>query len=114
MSSISNHPTFEDSVNQLPPYSRSLLKIAVPVVVKLADVQQPVSRVLELAAGTILQLDKSCEETLTLEVGKHEVAEGEVVRVGDKFGLRITSISLPKERFIAMVADQAAAAPSEG
>ena len=36
---------------------------------------------------------------LELGVGDRPVALGEAVKVGDKFGLRITSIALPEERF---------------
>jgi hypothetical protein len=34
-----------------------------------------------------------------MEVGRQELAEGEAVKVGDKFGLLITSMTLPSERF---------------
>jgi flagellar motor switch protein FliN len=52
-----------------------------------------------MSPGTILQFDKSCEEMLELAVGNHNIACGEAVKVGDKFGLRITSIVLPDEQF---------------
>jgi flagellar motor switch protein FliN/FliY len=84
---------------QLPPYARSLLRIQVPVVVTLATTRQPVSRVMELAPGAILHFDKPCDEPLTLSVGDHEVAVGETVKVGDKFGLRLTSMVMPGEKF---------------
>jgi flagellar motor switch protein FliN len=84
---------------QLPDYARSLLRIRVPVVVTLAENRQPLHRVIELGPGSILQFDKSCEEMLELSVGGHPVAQGEAVKVGDKFGLRITSMILPEERF---------------
>jgi flagellar motor switch protein FliN len=84
---------------QLPAYSRSLLRIQVPVVVTLAATQQPVSRVVELAPGTILHFAKPCDEPLTLSVGKCDVAVGETVKVGEKFGLRLTSMVMPQERF---------------
>jgi flagellar motor switch protein FliN/FliY len=83
----------------LPPYSRSLLRIKVPVIVTLAATTQPVSRVLDLAPGTILHFAKPCDDPLTLNVGRTEVAVGETVKVGDKFGLRVTSMVLPKEKF---------------
>jgi flagellar motor switch/type III secretory pathway protein FliN len=86
-------------VEDLPNYTRSLLRIKVPVIVTLAEQRQPLRRVIELGPGSIIQFDKSCEETLDLEVGNHAVARGEAVKVGDKFGLRITSIILPAERF---------------
>lgn len=83
----------------LPAYSRSLLKIQLPVSVTLATSRKPVGSILELVPGSILQFNKMCDESLTLEVGGYCVAEGEAVKVGDKFGLRVTSMVLPEERF---------------
>jgi flagellar motor switch/type III secretory pathway protein FliN len=71
----------------------------VPVVVTLAEKRQKLSRIIELGPGAIIQFDKSCEEMLELEVGTRHVALGEAVKVGDKFGLRITAMALPDERF---------------
>src|SRR5436190_7984333 len=88
-----------ERLRHLPAYSRSLLRIAVPVVVTLATTQRPVSSVLELAPGTILQFSKPCDDPLTLSVSGCEVAVGETVKVGEKFGLRITSMVLPAEKF---------------
>lgn len=83
----------------LPPYSRSLLKIQVPVKVTLASKRQPIGRVLELAPGTILHFGKPCDDPLTLCVGTRPVAVGETVKIGEKFGLRITSMVMPDEYF---------------
>jgi len=84
---------------KLPPYTRSLLRIRVPVVVTLATTRQPMSHVLDLAPGTILHFGKACDDPLTLSVGNSEVAVGETVKVGDKFGLRLTSMVMPEEKF---------------
>jgi flagellar motor switch/type III secretory pathway protein FliN len=54
---------------------------------------------LNIGPGSIIQFNKSCEDTLTLEIAGHKFAVGETVKVGDKFGLWITSIVLPDERF---------------
>ncbi len=86
-------------IADLPNYSRSLLRIKVPVVVTLAEKRQPLGRIVELGPGSIIQFDKSCEEMLEMDVGGRRVAIGEAIKVGDKFGLRITSIILPEERF---------------
>jgi flagellar motor switch/type III secretory pathway protein FliN len=83
----------------LPAYTRSLLRIEVPVVVTLATSELPVSRVLDLCSGTLLHFKKPCDEPLILSVGNCEVAVGEAVKVGEKFGLRITSMVLPQEKF---------------
>ena len=92
-------PTLPLTSGDLPPYTRSLLRIKVPVVVTLAEKRQKLSRIVELGPGSIIQFDKSCEEMLDLEVGNQAVACGEAVKVGDKFGLRITAMVLPDERF---------------
>ena len=73
--------------------------VAVPVTVTLAEKRQPLGRVIELSPGSIIQFDKSCEEMLELSAAGRKIAAGEAVKVGDKFGLRITSIVLPDERF---------------
>ncbi len=91
----------------LPAYTRSLLKVRVPVVVTLANKRQPLGRIVELGPGSIIQFEKSCEEMLDMDVGDCHVASGEAVKVGDKFGLRITSMVLPKERFTAVKSKQA-------
>ena len=92
----------EVGLGDLPQYSRSLLRIKVPVVVNLAEKRQPIGRIVELGPGSIIQFDKSCEEMLEMDIGGQPVATGEAVKVGDKFGLRITSVILPEERFNAV------------
>lgn len=83
----------------LPPYARTLLKVELPVTVTLAKKKELVHNILDIVPGAIIQFDKSCEKMLELEVGGQRVAVGEAVKVGDKFGLRITSMILPEERF---------------
>jgi flagellar motor switch/type III secretory pathway protein FliN len=99
-------PTLPLTSGDLPPYTRSLLRIKVPVVVTLAEKRQKLSRIVELGPGSIIQFDKSCEEMLDLEVGNQAVASGEAVKVGDKFGLRITAMVLPDERFSPVTASE--------
>ena len=92
------------NLHDLPGYTRSLLRIKVPVNVTLASKRQPVSKILSLSSGTLIQFEKPCEEMLDLCVGNQKVAEGEVVKVGEKFGLRITSFIFPDERFKTVLA----------
>jgi flagellar motor switch protein FliN len=84
----------------LPSYVKSLLNIRVPVTVTLASQRLPLGRIIELGPGSLLQFDKSCEERLELEVNGRRVAVGEAVKVGDKFGIRVSAMILPEERFI--------------
>jgi flagellar motor switch protein FliN len=92
----------EPDFSHLPPYTQSLFKIRVPVSVHLASHKQSVQEIIELVPGSIIKFDKSCDELLELVVGDQPIAEGEVVKVGDKFGLRVQNMILPQERFIAI------------
>jgi flagellar motor switch/type III secretory pathway protein FliN len=92
----------DEGLARLPNYSRSLLCISVPLVVTLAHTHRKVNDILKLGPGAIIQFEKSCEDTLELEAGGQKIAEGEAVKVGEKFGLRITAIRLPEERFRAV------------
>lgn len=82
---------------------KSLLKIETNVAVTLAHQKLPVERILQFVPGVMIQFDKPCDKPLSLEIDGHVIAEGEVVKVGDKFGLRITSISNRDERWIPLV-----------
>lgn len=87
--------TFDD----LPAYGRHLLKIEVPVIVQLVSKKQTIEEIMELGPGAILTFDKSCDDPLEMLVGNRRVALGSAVKVGEKFGLEITEITLPDERF---------------
>lgn len=87
------------SLDVLPAYSRSLLKVRVPVTVTLARKKQRISQIIELGPGSIIQFTKACDQLLELEVNGHTVGEGEAVKVGEKFGLRVTGMVLPGEKF---------------
>jgi flagellar motor switch protein FliN/FliY len=87
---------------RLPTYTRSLLRIEVPIVVTLAAKKQSIGQIVELGPGSIIHFDKSCDEMLDLSVCDRRIAQGEAVKVGDKFGLRVTSVVMPDERFQAV------------
>ena len=88
------------SLRDLPPYSKSLLRVRIPVAVTLARKKHPLAKILDLAPGSIIHFDKSCEELLELEAAGYPLALGEAVKVGEKFGLRVLRIRLPDERIV--------------
>jgi flagellar motor switch protein FliN/FliY len=85
---------------QLPHYSRSLLKVHIPVSVHLATKRETVKEIVELVPGAIIKFEKGCDELLQMVIGGQLVAEGEAVKIGDKFGFRITSMLPPREHFV--------------
>lgn len=78
-------------------YQREVLSVRAPVSVTLANKSVPLSMVLDLVPGAMIQFNKSCDAPLVLEVGGHPIALGEAVKVDDKFGLRIRSFDLNEE-----------------
>jgi flagellar motor switch protein FliN/FliY len=82
----------EGELSQLPTYARGLLKIRVPLQVTLASQRKSIQEITELGPGSIIKFDKTCDEPLELTVGDRPLAHGEVVKVGDKFGLRISGL----------------------
>lgn len=82
----------------IPAYLRALLRVPLAASVTLARRKQPVATILQLSPGTIIQFDKSCEELLDLEIAGRVIAQGEAVKVGDKFGLRILRMMPPPEQ----------------
>ena len=79
----------ELGLSQLPAHTRNLLKVRVPVTVALASQRTSIQEIVELGPGSIVKFAKTCDEPLELTVGDRTIATGEVVKVGDKFGLRI-------------------------
>ena len=88
------------SLDDLPGYTRSALKVKIPVAAVLARARKPIKSILELGVGSVIQFDKSVDELLEVEVGQSVViGTAEAVKVGDKFGFRISTVLLPDERF---------------
>jgi flagellar motor switch protein FliN len=82
----------EAELNKLPTYARALVRIRVPVQVTLASQRKSIQEIIELGPGSIVKFDKTCGEPLELCVGDRPIAQGEVVKVGDKFGLKISGL----------------------
>jgi flagellar motor switch protein FliN/FliY len=82
----------EAELSGMPVYARGLLKIRVPVRVTLASQRKSIQEITELGPGSIVKFDKTCDQALELTVGDRPIAQGEVVKVGDKFGLRISGL----------------------
>ena len=74
-----------------------VMKLQVPVIVKLAERKIAMSEVLRLGVGAIIEFVKSSSEPLDLMVNNKTVGQGETVKVGENFGLRITRVGDPKQ-----------------
>jgi flagellar motor switch protein FliN len=71
---------------------RSLGNIPVKATVELGESELTLKEILELAEGSILELNRLAGEPLDLKVGGQLIAQGEVVAIDDSYGLRITNV----------------------
>lgn len=84
--------SIDAELERLPTFARGLLQIRVPIQVTLAAQRKSIQEIVELGPGSIVKFDKTCDEPLELSIGGRTIAQGEVVKVGDKFGLRISGL----------------------
>ena len=75
-----------------------LLDVELEVLVELGRKSMQIRDVLKLGKGSLIELNKTAGEPLTIYVNNRKLAEGEVVVVDDNFGIRITKLATPKER----------------
>ncbi|MBI5399459.1 flagellar motor switch protein FliN [Candidatus Saganbacteria bacterium] len=71
---------------------RALGHIPVKATVELGQAELSLKEILELAEGSIIELNRLAGEPLDLKVGSQLIAQGEVVAIDDSYGLRITSV----------------------
>ena len=69
-----------------------LLDVPVKLTVELGFCHMPMREVLQLSAGSVVQLDKLADAPVDLYVNQKKIALGEVVVVEDRFGIKITKI----------------------
>ena len=81
---------------------KTILSLEVPVVVVLAERTMTVGEVLGLRPGSILEVDKTADEDLSLRINNRDVGAGVAVKVGENFGLRIASIGSQEKRVAAL------------
>ena len=75
-----------------------LLDVELDVCIELGRTDLSIKRILELAPGAIVELDRMAGEPVDLLVNDKVVAKGEVVVVDESFGIRIVSLVSPEER----------------
>ncbi len=95
-------PSFNSSAEGVvPPAANNLdmiLDIPVNLTVELGRTKIAIRNLLQLAQGSVVELDGLAGEPMNVLVNGTLVAQGEVVVVNDKFGIRLTDIITPSER----------------
>ncbi len=66
--------------------------LSLPVAIELGRTRMSVQEILGLGRGSVIQLERLAGEPVDVFVGDRRFAEGEVVVVGEQFGVRVTRI----------------------
>jgi len=75
-----------------------IMDVPLQVTVELGRTRKLIRDILELAPGSVIELDKLAGEAVDILVNGKLIAKGEVVVIDDNFGVRITEIVSPLER----------------
>lgn len=81
---------------------RNLLSLEVPVSVILAERDMDIESILKTKIGTIIEFDVSFDSDLMLHVANEQVASGQAVKIGENFGIRVTTVKSVEERLQAL------------
>lgn len=79
-----------------------IMDIPLEVTVRLGRARLPIKELLELGAGSVIELDRVAGEPLEVLVNDKLVARGEAIVVADKFGIRLSEIVSPTERILGL------------
>ncbi|MBL9167216.1 MAG: flagellar motor switch protein FliN [Verrucomicrobiales bacterium] len=79
-------------MSDIPPNIEVVMDVPVEISVELGSCRMPMREVLQIAAGSVIQLDKVADEPVDIFVNRKLIAKGEVVVVEDRFGIKITEI----------------------
>jgi len=99
----------EASGDVFPPLSQSsslgsardlemIMDIPVKLTVELGRTKLTIKQLLELAQGSVIELEGLAGEPMDILINGYLIAQGEVVVIEDKYGIRITEIITPSER----------------
>ena len=80
-----------------------LLDLTLPISIELGRTSMTVQDILRLGRGSVIQLDRLAGEPIDVFVSDRRFAEGEVVLLGETFGVRITRI-LPRANAVEEIA----------
>jgi flagellar motor switch protein FliN/FliY len=75
-----------------------ILDIPVQLTVELGRTRIAIKHILQLAQGSVVELETMAGEPMDVLVNGYLIAQGEVVVVNDRFGIRLTDIVTPSER----------------
>jgi flagellar motor switch protein FliN/FliY len=76
----------------------SLLNVELPINISFGSLEMPLEDVLKLDAGSIIELDKSVNDPVTIIVNHRPIAKGEMIAIGGNCGVRILEVESTADR----------------
>ena len=76
---------------------RLLENIEVKLTVEVGNTEIKIKDLLRLNEGSVVELDRLAGDALDILANGTKIAKGEVVMVGEKFGIRFTEVATPEE-----------------
>ncbi|QSO49576.1 flagellar motor switch phosphatase FliY [Alicyclobacillus mengziensis] len=100
---VIHRPQFQEfpeqaRMEQVPRNLSLLFDVPLTVTVELGRTKRPIKEILELAPGSVIELDKLAGEPVDILVNNKRIAIGEVVVIDENFGVRVTDILSPADR----------------
>ncbi len=84
------------------PQLARLMRLTVPVLVRIAERAFPAGTIMKLAPGAIIEFEKSGDAELDLMINNAVIGRGMAVRLNEHFGLRVTAIRDISQRIRSM------------
>jgi flagellar motor switch protein FliN len=75
-----------------------ILDVSVSLSLEVGRTRIPIRNLLQLNQGSVVELERGAGEPLDVYVNGTLIAQGEVVVVNDRFGVRLTDVVSPAER----------------
>ena len=86
----------------MPTRIESILSLEVPVIVQIARRTMPLSEVVSIAPGAIIELPKSADDDLEILVNNKIIGTGTAVKVGENYGVRVSFVGELNDRITAL------------
>ena len=95
---MSDEFTGKSAEQGAPPDLTRVMDIPVQLSVELGRAKMPIRQILQLGAGSVVELGTVAGELVDVLVNGQLIARGEIVVVNEKFGIRLTDVVTASER----------------
>jgi flagellar motor switch protein FliN/FliY len=77
-----------------------LLEVELPLTVSFGQALMPIREILQLSAGSIVELDSAIDQPVSLIINNHVIARGSAVVIDGSYGVRIEEVISRQDRLL--------------